>query len=252
MRTCRCSGAIESAFLTTESIYGNCPEGEKVFSRGDPQPSRHLGPNPLVTGLVVLTAPTSVGLAGELPMGRGWAAQVPVALNLLFLTSNQIARRPRSLQGRVYGRCRMECRTMEWNRSWRFWRREAYLDGAKGQSSARRSEPQSTDEWEDRLLSMGVSENRANRLAEELKSAYLTLGPGSAPALLEGATLTFAAQADEQANVERNLREVKEVERLLGAFSGELEKLDEVLEVLAAYAQRMRAKPAKSSRRVLH
>ena len=55
-----------------------------------------------------------------------------------------------------------------------------------------------------------------------------------------------------EARVERSLRDVREVERLLGAFSGELEKLDEVLEVLAAYAQRMRPQPAKRERRTLH
>jgi hypothetical protein len=83
-------------------------------------------------------------------------------------------------------------------------------------------------------------------------SAQRKLGSGSASALILGATLTLGAQAEQQASVDRNLREVKEVERLLGAFSGELEKLDEVLEVLAAYAQRMRTKPTKTERRVLH
>ena len=162
------------------------------------------------------------------------------------------------MHGRVYGRCRMECSTMEWNRSWRFWRREAFSDSAKAVSSARPFEPQDAQAWQERLMALGVSELWAIRLAKELNPAYLDLGPGSAAGLLEGASLTFAAQAEEQASVERNLREVREVERLLGAFTGELEKLDEVLEVLSAYAQRMRTKPSKPSeqpkptRRVLH
>ena len=107
-------------------------------------------------------------------------------------------------------------------------------------------------EWEKRLIELGVSENWAERLAEKLIPAEQQLGSGSASALMLGASLTFAELAEERAMVQRNLQEVNEVERLLGAFSGELEKLDEVLEVLAAYAQRMRAKPAKQSRRVLH
>jgi len=156
------------------------------------------------------------------------------------------------MHGRVYGRCWVECRTMEWNRSWRFWQHEASLASGERGMSVGEVEPQDKAEWQERLIEMGVSEPWASRLAERLTPAYLELGPGSAAALLEGASRTFAAQADEQALVERNLREVKEVERLLGAFSGELEKLDEVLEVLAAYAQRMRSKPAKSTRRVLH
>ena len=73
------------------------------------------------------------------------------------------------------------------------------------------------------------------------------------PALIRGAVLAMAAQSENQAHVERNLRDVREVERLLGAFTGELEKLDEVLEVLSAYAQRMRPqKPPGSNRRLLH
>ncbi len=59
-------------------------------------------------------------------------------------------------------------------------------------------------------------------------------------------------QSRETAKVQRSARDVREVERLLGAFSGELEKLDEVLEVLSAYAHRMRSKPSKSPRRTLH
>ena len=143
---------------------------------------------------------------------------------------------------------------MEWNLNWRFWQREAFLDSAKKVTTARRSEPQSGQEWQARLIEAGISESWAIRLAEQLLPVHRDLGPGSATGLLEGARLTFAAQAAEQASVERNLREVKEVERLLGAFTGELEKLDEVLEVLAAYAQRMRTKPAKPkpARRTLH
>ncbi len=141
---------------------------------------------------------------------------------------------------------------MEWNRNWRFWRRDFFADSAKAVSSVRKSEPRDAQDWQARLIALGVSETSAIRLAKELTPAYRDLGPGSASALLEGARLTFIAQAQQQASVERNLREVKEVERLLGAFTGELEKLDEVLEVLAAYAQRMRAKPTKPARRVLH
>ena len=141
---------------------------------------------------------------------------------------------------------------MEWNRSWRFWRREEFSESVKDLSFGRQPEPQIAEDWEERLIALGVSKNWAIRLAEKLAPAYRDLGPGSAAALLQGASLTFAAQADEQASVDRNLREVKEVERLLGAFTGELEKLDEVLEVLAAYAQRMRTKPAGATRRVLH
>jgi hypothetical protein len=102
------------------------------------------------------------------------------------------------------------------------------------------------------LIDQGVSSESASRIAPQLALAYAELGRGSAAALVRGAALTAEVHASETADVERSMRDVREVERLLGAFSGELEKLDEVLVVLAAYAQRMRTKPGSPSSRTLH
>ena len=113
-------------------------------------------------------------------------------------------------------------------------------------------DPRSQDDWQACLVEHGLSESLAERLAPSLCRARGELGRGSGRTLLRGALLAHEAQAGEKADVERSLRDVREVERLLGAFTGELEKLDEVLEVLAAYAQKMRAKPAKGPRRTLH
>ena len=114
------------------------------------------------------------------------------------------------------------------------------------------SEPESIEDWESQLVERGVASEWAMRLAPVLRQQYDALGRGSARGLLGGAVLATELQAEAHAFVERNMRDVREVERLLGAFSGELEKLDEVLEVLSAYAQRMRAKPARPSRGMLH
>ena len=108
------------------------------------------------------------------------------------------------------------------------------------------------EDWEAQLVEAGVSEDWAPRIARRLEPLYRELGPRSADPLLQSSLATYEVQADAHAYVERNLRDVREVERLLGAFSGELEKLDEVLEVLAAYAQRMRTKPAGRNRPTLH
>lgn len=137
---------------------------------------------------------------------------------------------------------------MEWNLNWRFWLGEA----SKRLTGAARSEPRTAEDWQESLIERGVSDDSAPQIAEQLVPAYAELGRGSAAALLLGATVTVEVQAVERAGVERNMRDVREVERLLGAFSGELEKLDEVLEVLAAYAQRMRAKPSRPAGRTLH
>ena len=144
----------------------------------------------------------------------------------------------------------MESEKMVWN--WCFWQRESSSALAGSALSAAEAEPVGVEGWEARLVEAGVSNELAPALAEKLLGGYAELGRGSSVALIEGAAVAVELQAAAQADVERNMRDVREVERLLGAFSGELEKLDEVLEVLAAYAQRMRSKPAKTVRRVLH
>lgn len=70
--------------------------------------------------------------------------------------------------------------------------------------------------------------------------------------LLDGIALAFGVQQEVTGELSRNLRGLREVERLMGSFSGELSKLDEVLEVLAAYVRRMRSTKPEEPRRVLH
>jgi hypothetical protein len=113
-------------------------------------------------------------------------------------------------------------------------------------------EPETVEDWESRLVEAGVTQDWAARLAPRLRQVRPELRRGSSLALIRGAALASELQLEAQADVERHLRDVREVERLLGAFSGELEKLDEVLEVLSAYAQRMRAQPGRNDRRTLH
>ena len=139
---------------------------------------------------------------------------------------------------------------MEWNLRWLFGRKQSAASAA----GARRAhlEPRRVEDWEARLVEEGVGDEWAARLARRLEPLRHELGGESADALIRGAVAATEVQAEAHAWVERNMRDVREVERLLGAFSGELEKLDEVLEVLAAYAQRMRTKPAGRPRQTLH
>jgi len=144
----------------------------------------------------------------------------------------------------------MDYETMVW--SWTFWRRRETADATREQMQSAHIEPRRLEEWEARLTEEGVSVDWVPRLARRLESLYGEMGRGSAMPLIRAAAATVEVQAEASAHVEKNMRDVKEVERLLGAFSGELEKLDEVLEVLAAYAQRMRSKPAKKPPHTLH
>jgi len=141
---------------------------------------------------------------------------------------------------------------MEWILNWRIWGARALALLWRHPIGRVRPEPRTTRDWEARLIEGGVSEEWASRIALKLEPAHAGLGRGSADALVRGATLTAAVQAGERAGLARDQRDVREVERLLGAFTGELEKLDEVLEVLAAYAQRMRDQPARPSGQTLH
>lgn len=141
---------------------------------------------------------------------------------------------------------------MGWNLNWRFWQREMAVGAFRKAKGGEYQEPRTTRDWEALLIEGGVSSKSVSRIAAQLSPAYTELGRGSAAALLRGVTLAMRAQAGEKVGGERSLRDVREVERLLGAFSGELEKLDEVLEVLAAYAQRMRSRPGRSDGHTLH
>jgi hypothetical protein len=149
-----------------------------------------------------------------------------------------------------HGRCRMGDETMAWD--WSFWRRDAAATWLGGMRAEAGGEPTRIEDWQERLIEAGVSQEWVTGLATRLLEIHRDLGRGSAAPLIEGAVLAVQMQASAHADVERQVRDVREVERLLGAFSGELEKLDEVLEVLAAYAQRMRSKPAKRERHTLH
>jgi hypothetical protein len=144
----------------------------------------------------------------------------------------------------------MDGETMAWH--WRFWQKGGIAVASARDGARVAAEPATFGEWETRLIEHGVSKQLAARLADRLGLAHRQFGHGSAATLIRGASLAVEMQSRESAKVRRSARDVREVERLLGAFSGELEKLDEVLEVLSAYAQRMRSKPNKSPRRTLH
>jgi hypothetical protein len=70
--------------------------------------------------------------------------------------------------------------------------------------------------------------------------------------VLNGVALACSAMSDASQTLSENYKELREVERLMGAFSGELTKLDEILEVLSAYARRMRSSSSAPIPRVLH
>ncbi len=101
------------------------------------------------------------------------------------------------------------------------------------------------------LEARGVEASTAEALAEPLQK-QLDEGRMDMAGLLDGVALGLRAQGEITQQLSKNASEVQEIERLMGSFASELSKLDEVLEVLAAYLRRMRTTTPTPSTRILH
>lgn len=104
------------------------------------------------------------------------------------------------------------------------------------------------------LEARGVAEDLARTLAERLEPKLRGLSSEASEALLDGAAAAYAVECVSQESLQRQLDGLREIERLMGGFAGELAKLDEALEVLAAHVRRMRAQtaPAPEPEPTLH
>jgi len=102
------------------------------------------------------------------------------------------------------------------------------------------------------LETRGMARAFAERLAPRIDAARHEHGDAGVAALVDGAVTSYKLQTQANEELEANLRDLRELERMLGAFSGELSKLDEVLEVLAAYVRRMRTSTPTQAPSTLH
>ena len=68
-----------------------------------------------------------------------------------------------------------------------------------------------------------------------------TMGTGIAQVAAQAGLRAWLVDTTEAA-LERSMGDLREIQRLLGAFGDEMRKLDEALRVLSAYVQRMRTK----------
>jgi hypothetical protein len=101
--------------------------------------------------------------------------------------------------------------------------------------------------WAD-LEARGVARELCETLSASLDERHYRRSPEAYQALLDGVALACGVQTELDGDLLRNLRDLRETERLMGAFAQELSKLDEVLEVLAAHLRRMRNVPGNASR----
>jgi len=103
------------------------------------------------------------------------------------------------------------------------------------------------------LLGRGASREFGESISEQLEPRLAALDPEACDAVLDGVAMAFVMQQEKNHQLARSLKGLREVERMMGAFSGELSKLDEVLEVLSAYVRRMRSSGgSEAADRVLH
>lgn len=94
------------------------------------------------------------------------------------------------------------------------------------------------------LERMGVHGAAGDLLARRLTALAPRLARDGYEAALAGAALAHGVGRGEREEARRSARDLMEIQRLLGAFADELQKLDEAMGILSAYVQRMRTRAA--------
>jgi hypothetical protein len=118
---------------------------------------------------------------------------------------------------------------------------------------ARRRSEESTEQIAADLQARGLDVSVAELVADRIVAQVEGADRARYEATLDGVALSCRAQADAAEALTHGANELREVERLVGSFATELNKLDEILEVLAAYLRRMRvAVGPDEGPRVLH
>jgi hypothetical protein len=103
------------------------------------------------------------------------------------------------------------------------------------------------------LARLGVAESVRDELAARLAVLARTLSPEAYDAAVAGAVLAHAVHRESEQVLRRSVRDLGEIQRLVGAFSEEMGKLDEALQILTTYVKRMRARARPTERpRLLH
>lgn len=103
------------------------------------------------------------------------------------------------------------------------------------------------------LERLGVGAELRDALCRRLEPIAATLSEDAYQAALAGIAAANEVHCVGEAALERSMGDLREIQRLLGAFSDEMRKLDEALRVLAAYVQRMRTKTSAPARpRTVH
>ena len=124
------------------------------------------------------------------------------------------------------------------------------LEATSEQADHRDDVPTARDRIRADLAARGVAPEFCEALSERLQSQVESFDAASYLPLLDGVAAAYGVHEETSEALSSRLRELSEIERLMSAFAGELSKLDEVLNVLAAHVGRMRT--STPSNRILH
>lgn len=112
-----------------------------------------------------------------------------------------------------------------------------------------RPPPRDRQQIERDLERLGVSAELRDALCQRLEPIAPTLSEDAYQAALAGIAAAHDVHRVGEAALERSMGDLREIQRLLGAFSDEMKKLDEALRVLSTYVQRMRTKSSTAPER---
>jgi len=92
------------------------------------------------------------------------------------------------------------------------------------------------------LERLGVADELRDELSRRLEALSNNLSEDAYDAALAGVALADALHREGAEAQRHRARDLGEIQRLLGAFSEEMRKLDEALQILSTYVQRMRSR----------
>ncbi len=102
------------------------------------------------------------------------------------------------------------------------------------------------------LETRGVTAELSLVLSQQLEEEAAGMQGDRYQSVLDGVALACGIHEGAGEQLVRSSSEIGEVERMMRAFAGELSKLDETLEVLAAYVRRMRTGADARNARTFH
>lgn len=103
------------------------------------------------------------------------------------------------------------------------------------------------------LERLGVTAALRDALCQRLEPIAAALSEDAYQAALAGIAAAHDVHRVGEAALERSMGDLREIQRLLGAFSDEMRKLDEALRVLSSYVQRIQSKTRAPERpRTVH